>query len=148
MIIDSLSNYQKYVNLHPRFAAAFAFINNQNLAEIEVGKYPIDGPELHASVSEKQAYTRDEAKFECHNEWIDIQVCPSGKEQMGWSARERVSDIKTEYNAEKDVTFYNDKPDTYFTLQAGQFAIFYPEDVHAPQIGDGAIKKLVVKVKL
>ncbi|MEJ7678546.1 MAG: YhcH/YjgK/YiaL family protein [Segetibacter sp.] len=43
---------------------------------------------------------------------------------------------------------YNDKPDTYFTLQAGQFAIFYPEDVHAPQIGEGPIKKLVVKIKL
>ncbi|HEX8356160.1 MAG TPA: YhcH/YjgK/YiaL family protein, partial [Segetibacter sp.] len=71
-----------------------------------------------------------------------------GKEQMGWSARERVSSPVGEYNAEKDVTFYNDKPETYFTLQAGQFAIFYPEDVHAPQIGEGLIKKLVVKIRL
>ena len=148
MILDSLSNADKYVNLHPRFVKAFEFIKSQNLEAIEVGKYPIDGAELHASVSEKDGYNREEAKFEAHNHWLDIQVCPKGKEQIGWSARERVSSPNGEYNAEKDVTFFSDKPDTYFTLQAGQFAIFYPEDVHAPQIGEGPIKKLVVKVKL
>ena len=148
MIIDSLSNSDKYVSLHPRFAKAFEFIKSQNLETIGVGKYPVEGSELHASVSEKEGYSREEAKFECHNHWLDIQVCPTGKEQMGWSARERVASPAGEYNAEKDVTFYNDKPETYFTLQAGQFAIFYPEDVHAPQIGEGPIKKLVVKVKL
>jgi YhcH/YjgK/YiaL family protein len=148
MILDSLSNSDKYINLHPRFAKAFEFIKGQNLESIQVGKYSIEGPELHASVSEKEGYTREEAKFEAHDHWLDIQVCPIGKEQIGWSARERVSTLKGEYNAEKDVTFFSDKPDTYFTLQAGQFAIFYPEDVHAPQIGEGPIKKLVVKIKL
>jgi YhcH/YjgK/YiaL family protein len=148
MIIDSLSNSDKYNGLHPRFAKAFEFIKSQNLGGIEPGKFQIDGPELHAGVTDREGYSREEAKFECHNHWLDIQVCPTGKEQIGWSARERVSSPKGEYNAEKDVTFYNDKPDTYFTLQAGQFAIFYPEDVHAPQIGEGMIKKLVVKVKL
>ena len=148
MIIDSLTNSDKYTSLHPRFAKAFEWIKSQNLETLEVAKYPIDGPELHAAVSLKDGYTRETAKFECHNNWIDIQVCPIGKEQQGWSARKRVSSPIGEYNAEKDVTFFNDKPDTYFTLQAGQFAIFYPEDVHAPQIGEGQIKKLVVKVKL
>jgi beta-galactosidase beta subunit len=36
----------------------------------------------------------------------------------------------------------------YFGLTDNQFAIFYPEDVHAPMIGDGVIKKLVIKIKL
>jgi YhcH/YjgK/YiaL family protein len=148
MIIDSLSNADKYISLHPRFAKAFEYIKSINLETIEVGKYPIDGAELHALVSEKDGYSREDAKFECHNNWLDIQVCPKGKEQMGWSARERVSSPIGEYNAEKDVTFFSDKPNTYFTLQAGQFAVFYPEDVHAPQIGEGPIKKLVVKVKM
>ncbi len=147
MIIDSLTNAHRYAHLHPRFAQAFEWIKSQNLETLEVAKYPIDGLELHAAVSLKNGYTRETAKFECHNHWIDIQVCPTGKEQQGWSARERVSSPIGEYNAEKDVTFFSDKPETYFTLQAGQFAIFFPEDVHAPQIGEGQIKKLVVKVK-
>jgi biofilm protein TabA len=36
----------------------------------------------------------------------------------------------------------------YFELTDGQFAIFFPEDVHAPMIADGVIKKLIVKVRL
>lgn len=148
MILDSLTNAHRYVSLHPRFAKAFEFLKTINLDTIEVGKYPVDGPEVHASVSLKEGYSRENAKFECHDHWLDIQVCPANAEQMGWSARERVSSPIGEYNSEKDVTFFSDKPETYFTLQAGQFAIFFPEDVHAPQIGEGNIKKLVVKIKL
>ncbi|GAA4746658.1 YhcH/YjgK/YiaL family protein [Flavisolibacter ginsenosidimutans] len=148
MIVDSLANSDKYVSLHPRFAKAFEFIKSQNLESIEVGKYPIDGAELHASVSNKDGVKAEDAKFEAHNHFIDIQVCPAGSEQIGWKPRSKCVDPKGDYNAEKDVTFFNDKPDTYFSLNAGQFAIFYPEDVHAPMIGEGPVKKLVVKVKI
>lgn len=36
----------------------------------------------------------------------------------------------------------------FFQLTNTQFAIFFPEDVHAPMIGEGNIKKLVIKVKI
>ena len=108
----------------------------------------IDGDELHASVSNKDGVTAADAKFEAHNNYIDIQVCPTGKEELGWKPRNKTVSPKEAYNAEKDVTFFNDEMDTYFELTAGQFAIFYPEDVHAPMIGEGPVKKLVVKVKI
>jgi biofilm protein TabA len=148
LIIDTLENADKYTSLHPRFAKAFEFIKAQNLQAIEAGKYPIDGPELHASVSLKDGVKTEEAKFEAHNQFIDIQVCPTGSEKLGWKPRGKCTDPKGTYNEEKDVIFYNDQPDTYFELNAGQFAIFYPDDVHAPMIGEGPIKKLVVKVKI
>jgi biofilm protein TabA len=148
MIIDIIENAEKYFGLHPRFQKAFEFIRQQHLSSIEVGKYTIDGPELHAAVSDKPGVSREEAKFEAHDRFLDIQVCPSGSETLGWKPRNKCSDVKVPYNDEKDVTFFNDQPDTYFQLHAGQFAIFYPQDVHAPMIGEGNIKKLVVKVKL
>ena len=148
MIIDSLANADKYKSLSPNFAKAFEYILAQDLANIEPGKYEIDGKELHASVSNKDGVKAEDAKFEAHNNYADIQVCPTGTEQIGWKPRNACTQPKGEYNPEKDVIFFDDKPDTYFSLQAGQFAIFYPEDVHAPMIGEGPIKKLVVKVKL
>lgn len=148
MIIDTLSNSEKYIHLHPLFSKAFEFIKSQNLREIEIGKYPIDGPQLHAAVSEKEGVKKEDAKFEAHDNFIDIQVCPRGVETLGWKPCETCTDIKVPYNTEKDVTFFSDQPDTYFQLHEGQFAIFYPEDVHAPMIGEGLIKKLVVKIKL
>ena len=88
------------------------------------------------------------AKFECHNKHIDIQLCIHGVEQIGWKPRENCKTENGGYNAEKDVQFYSDAPEMYFQLTDGQFAIFFPEDVHAPMIGDSEIKKLVIKVKI
>ncbi|HEV7332761.1 MAG TPA: YhcH/YjgK/YiaL family protein [Flavisolibacter sp.] len=148
MILDNIENIDKYVCLHPRFAKAFEFVKSQNLETLEVGKFEIEGKDIHASVSAKEGVKAEEAKFECHDHYFDIQVCPTGSETIGWSARKDCKEVKTPYNPEKDVTFFADKPSTYFQLKAGQFAIFYPEDVHAPMIGEGEIKKLVVKIRI
>lgn len=148
MIIDTLENAGKYASLHPRFAQAFEYLKSIDLNAIEPGKFEIEGKDLHASVSAKEGVQAADSKFEAHNSYIDIQVCISGKETMGWKPRAKCVDPKGEFNTEKDVIFYNDQPDMYFTLTDGQFVIFYPEDVHAPMIGEGVIKKLVVKVKI
>lgn len=149
MIIDSLANAAKYTSLHPLFAKAFEFINSQDLLTMELGKYEISEG-LKAIVSEKQGMTaaESEAKFECHNKNIDIQLCINGAETIGWKPRESCVSPKGEYNDEKDVAFYNDAPDTHFNLKNNQFAIFFPEDVHAPMISDGIVKKMVVKVSI
>jgi YhcH/YjgK/YiaL family protein len=150
MILDSLQNASKYVGLHPAFAKAFEYISNTDLSSIEPGKYEIDGDQLKATVFDKKGMTVEEstAKFECHNQYIDIQVCIRGVEKMGWKPRETCHTEKGPYNEEKDVVFYIDAPDMFFELRGGQFTIFFPNDVHAPMIGDGEIKKMVIKVKI
>ncbi|MES2333007.1 MAG: YhcH/YjgK/YiaL family protein [Bacteroidota bacterium] len=150
MILDSLASASKYAALNPLFAKAFDYINSTDLASLEVGKFEIDGDNLRGIVSDKNGMTADEstAKFECHNKHIDIQVCIHGLERMGWKPRGTCIAPRGEYNTEKDVLFYDDKPDMFFGLTDNQFVIFYPEDVHAPMIGEGPIKKLVIKVKI
>ena len=148
MILDNIANIDKYACLHPRFAKAFEFVKSQHLESLEPVNFEIDGKDIHASVSAKEVVKDEDAKFECHDNYFDIQVCPSGTETIGWSARADCKEVRTPYNPEKDVTFFADKPSTYFQMKAGQFAIFYPEDVHAPMIGEGVIKKLVVKIKI
>jgi YhcH/YjgK/YiaL family protein len=148
MIVDTLSNANRYSGLHKRFARAFEYIAQQDLNKLEPGKYPVDGTDIHASVSLKDGYKSADAKFEAHNNYIDIQVCIAGTEQLGWKPRNTCVQPVADYNTEKDVIFYHDRPDMYFQMKPGQFAIFFPEDVHAPMIGEGPIKKLVVKVKL
>ena len=151
MIIDTLANADKYTSIHPLFAKAFEYIKSQNLAEMEIGKFDIaDG--LKAIVAEKVGMTAAEsiAKFECHNKNIDIQLCIRGNETIGWKPRSSCTSQKGEYNYEKDVVLYNDAPDMYFNLTDNQFAIFFPEDVHAPMIAinDQPVKKLVLKVTI
>ena len=150
MIIDTIGNAEKYYCVHPLFAKAFEYISSMDLSAIEDGKYEIDGENLRAIVTNKKGMTAAEsaAKFECHDKHIDIQLCVKGVEKLGWKPREACTEKKGEYNPEKDVAFYNDAPEMYFELRDGQFAIFYPEDVHAPMIGEELIKKMVIKVKL
>ena len=151
MIIDSLENAAKYTSIHPLFAKAFEYIASVDLANIEIGKYEISEG-LKAIFSDKKGMAAAEsiAKFECHNKNIDIQLCISGDETIGWKPRQSCIKTKCEYNPEKDVCFYDDEPDMYFQLTAGQFAIFFPEDVHAPMIAvnDHSIRKLVMKVSI
>jgi biofilm protein TabA len=150
MIIDTLSNSGKYNSIPPLFAKAFEYIKSQELATIADGKFEIDGDNLRAIVSNKKGMTAAEsiAKFECHDKHIDIQLCIKGKEKMGWKPRSECKEQKGEYNAEKDLVFYNDAPDMYFEFNDKQFAIFFPEDVHAPMICEAEIKKMVIKVKI
>jgi len=151
MIIDTLANASKYTSIHPLFAKAFEYINATNLVAIEIGKYDI-AEGLKAIISEKPGMSAAEsiAKFECHNKNIDIQFCIKGKETIGWKPRQSCTASKGAYNPEKDVSFYNDVPDMYFQLTHDQFAIFFPEDVHAPMIAvdEEPIRKLVIKVKI
>src|SRR5690349_24910626 len=103
MIIDTLDNAHRYVGLHKSFAKAFEFIGQQNLETVEVGKFEIEGKELHAAVSLKDGVKKEDAKFEAHNNYIDIQVCPSGSETIGWKPRAKCVTEKEPYNTEKDV---------------------------------------------
>ena len=150
MIVDTLKNASKYYGVHPLFQKAFDYIQKTDLAAIEPGKYEIEGDSLKAAISEKKGIPAVDsiAKFECHNKYIDIQYCIRGEELIGWKPREKCSVENGGYNAEKDVQLYTETPDMYFGLTDGQFAIFFPEDVHAPMIGNAEIKKLVIKVKL
>lgn len=149
MIVDTIQNAPKYFATHPLFKQAFEFINTTDLANAPDGKADI-AEGLKAIFSNAPGKTKETslAKFECHDRNIDIQLCISGVETIGWKPREKCATPNGDYNAEKDVRFFNDAPDTYFELTDGQFAIFFPEDVHAPMIGEGNIRKLVIKVKI
>ncbi len=149
MIVDTIQNAFKYFSVHPLFAKAFEYIRQTDLANAPDGKSDISEG-LKAIFSNKTGMTAEAsvAKFECHDKHIDIQLCINGGETIGWKPREKCVTENGGYNPEKDVQLYHEQPDMYFQLTEGQFAIFFPEDVHAPMIGEGEIKKLVIKVKI
>ena len=150
MIVDTLQNASKYFSVHPLFEKAFAYISSTDWANTTPGKFEVDGNNLKAIFTDNPGKIKEAsiAKFECHNKYIDIQVCIRGNELIGWKPREKCVAENGGYNEEKDLQLYSDEPDMYFQVTDGQFAIFFPEDVHAPMIGTDNIKKLVIKVKI
>jgi len=150
MVIDKLSEINKYAGLHPRFEKAIDYIVTSSFLNMEPGTVLVDGEDIKAIIMEGNCVPKEEslAGFECHNTYIDIQIIIKGKETVGWRARTSCSMPKADYSIEKDVLFYADVPTLFFELQAGMFSIYFPEDVHAPMIGEGPIKKVVMKVRV
>jgi len=149
MIIDTLTNAPKYTGLHPLFAKAFDYINQNDIANLPDGVSEIaEGLKVIVNTGIGKTAETSLAKFECHDQNIDIQICVKGLETIAWKPREKCTTPNGEYNPEKDVRFFSDVPDMSFQLTDNQFAIFFPEDVHAPMIGEGEIKKIVIKVKI
>ncbi len=148
MILGSLKNTETIEKLHPLFKKAFDYLRTVELDLIPVdgSKIELDGNRLFLSVSEYQGKAHDEAKAEAHQRYIDIQVPIQGLEIIGWNGLSECNEIETPYNPEKDLIFYGDAVSSYVQVSPGEFAIFFPEDVHAPGIGFGYIKKVVVKV--
>lgn len=146
MIIDTIENLGKYVALNPLFADVVAFLKSNDLLAMETGKYPIkDGLFMNLQVAKQR--TRETAVLETHVEMIDIQMPLTCDETFGYTPLCDLPDF--EYNAEKDITKYGDiKAQTYVTVKPGQFAIFFPQDGHAPCILDEPeVKKAIFKVK-
>jgi len=150
MVLDSISRLHHYAKLHPNFARAMDYIVAANYAELDPGEIKWNGEEIRAIVIHDQlVYEKDSTDyFECHNTYIDIQIVYEGVERVGWKSRTNCLFPRGEYNSEKDVLFYEDKPELFFELKPGHFAIYFPDDVHAPMIGEGPIKKMVVKVRV
>lgn len=149
MIIDSLHNATKYYGLHPNFKKAFDYVDQNDLSKLEEGSFEISEG-LKIIVIGGEGTTREESikGFECHDKNIDIQVSVKGQETFAWKPREKCTRPNGDYSDEKDVRFFHDAPDMFFQLQEKQFAILFPEDVHAAMIGEGVLKKIVFKVKI
>lgn len=87
------------------------------------------------------------AELETHKDYIDIQIPLSGTEIMGYTAAQDCLPVDAPYNAEKDITFFEGLAEDYIAVKPGMFAIFFPQDGHAPGITPDGVKKIIVKVK-
>lgn len=146
MVIDTLDNLAKYEALDPLFKDVVEFIKNNDLNTLEAGKHFIKDKDLFVNIQVAKGRTPDVAVLETHINMIDIQIPLDAVETFGYTPLCLLP--KADYNAEKDITKYEGPAQSYVTCQPGMFAIFFPQDGHAPCISDKAeIKKAIFKVK-
>ena len=147
MVIDSLNNLEMYSSLNSRFAKVVEYIKSNDWTSLPEGKYEILGKEIILNINERSLKTKDQAALEVHDQYIDIQILISGEdESFGWSERKACSSPRGEMDTVKDILFFDDKPQMYFSLTKNQMVIFFPEDAHAPLVGDGKVKKAIFKI--
>lgn len=128
---------------------AFAFLKEHDLKTITKGKYPIDGTNVFATVTEDPSKDFDKTNWESHRKYIDVQIVLEGEEKMGKWPVDKVTSVTKPYDEAKDVANYT-APGKFYIIPAGTFIIFFPGEAHRPNItpgGNKVVKKLVIKVR-
>jgi biofilm protein TabA len=148
MILDTLKNCTRYEMVHPRFKVAFDFLNSTDLLSLPTGKTELDGADVVVNVVEITGKPIELARMETHNQYIDIQIPLGTTETMGWKSADQLEKPTGPYNAEKDITFFEDSASNLIKVQPFEFAIFFPEDGHQPGIGEATYKKIIVKLRV
>jgi len=149
MILDKLDNSEKYYSLNENFKKAINFLKNTDLASASEGRYDIDGDNVYALINNYITKNPRDCRPEAHRKYADVQYIVSGSELIGYSVYSGQKIFK-EYDDEKDFMLYEDVS-FYTKLDAGMFAVFFPDDLHMPGIMDGEpkpVKKIVVKVRI
>jgi len=152
MITSTLAQLHWYKIISPNFEKAIEYALSANFSDLETGKYPIDGEEVFAIVNEYSTKPVSECDPESHRDYADIQIMISGVERFGYAAFTGQPET-TPYEEEKDVAFYSIGPEdlSYLTLHPGEFIIFFPPDIHQPEVfihQPELVRKVVLKVAL
>lgn len=146
MILTNLSQSDRYAALHPLFPRAFEYIRDIDLYSQAPGRYNIVSDDLIAIVEHVSGKTKEMARLEAHRKYIDIQLVLEGDEQMGWKPLADCCNPVSEHSEEKDIRFFLDAPASWIAVPPDHFCIFFPEDAHAPLVGDGNIRKVIFKI--
>ena len=155
MIVTTFEDSKRYASISPKLERAFGWLNSHNLRELPQGRTDIEGDEIYINRSSFTSKPREEARWEIHHHYLDIQMVLAGQEQMDVTPASLTTNVD-EYNATTDYQQVDSEPgDSFQTvlMVPGQMTIVFQEDAHRPAIhGDGktpaAIEKAVVKIKL
>ena len=149
MIVDSLDHLKRYAV--PKTDAILKFIANHDCANLPDGEMEIEGRQLFVRVMSYVPKQASENRFEIHRIYADVQYLVSGAEIMQTA---RIKDLTplAEYDPQGDYHFFKFGATSDVIVQAGEFAVFYPNQPHRPSCSfeghKGMVKKLVFKVKI
>lgn len=140
-----------YFRNKERWNKAFLFLKNNDLNKLELKRYDLDGDNLYVTVSEYATKNNEDAKYESHKKYIDIQYVAAGSEMIGLAPASQIGKITSEYNEGNDIAFYTVGKSQEIKATSDRFFIFLPSDIHRPgvKVSENAkVRKVVVKVKI
>lgn len=149
MIIDKIENSHLYQGVHPGIAKALDYIKNTDFNALSVGKHEIEGDNVFAIFKDYETKQIAEQLMESHLKYIDVQYVVEGVEHMGVTIHTGQTPKKA-YDHDDDYMLFEESYDL-ITVKAGTFAIFFPDDIHMPEVTTTTpekVKKVVVKVKI
>jgi len=125
----------------------FAFLGDSKLSTLAPGKYPVDGDKAYATITLGTPKNLEDVKWESHRKYIDLQYVIAGKVKLGVCPLS-AAQVTEAYNEKTDAAHYT-ADGKYHVAAPGTFFLFFPGDVHRPDIkvkGYDTLKKMVIKI--
>lgn len=132
--------------LNKRIVEGLNYLASTDFTKVEDGRHDLTDY-LYANIQTYQ--TKEDALFEAHRDYIDIQYIISGEEKIGVTDYSSCTEAIA-YDKEKDIEFLNGNGE-YYPLKEGEYMILYPQDAHKPSISlnnQSTVRKVVVKVQI
>ena len=149
MIINSLSRSERTERLHPLFKKLFDYIRTHDLSQQPPGRIVLQGDDLFINLDQPQLRSRETQKLEVHRRYVDVHFPLSGAEEVGWRSLDTLPcESGAPVDEKNDFALYAAPATVYFTVHPGEFYVMFPEDAHAPIIGEGTLHKAIAKVRL
>lgn len=148
MITGTLENAERVFPLHKGFKTLFDFVLAHDFDNMPLGKIEIQGSDVYVVNVRTVGVAPQKQLLEMHQKYIDVHIALADGESIGLKAIEDLKHYTKEYTESDDCALSDDAPEYFVPLKKGEFAIVYPEDAHAPAVGDGEIVKLIGKIKI
>lgn len=131
---------------------ALQYIKETNFAEVNNGEYEIDGRDVFVRINTYATEDKINKKPEAHNQYIDVQYLGAGEEIIYFTPRRAEHIVVEDHANESDLLFYEEiEEKDHVVLQTGDFAVFFPWELHRPgcstKNGMQEVQKIVVKIK-
>ena len=135
--------------MEQKLVRALEIIEGLDWDTVACGRYDVDD-ELYYMVQEYETKFPNEARYEAHEKYVDIQYIVKGTERMEFADAAKLK-VTEAYNPKTDVKFFEEpKVIDASIVEAGDYRIFYPEDAHRPGLcvnhTPAKVKKILAKI--
>lgn len=144
MILDYVKNLDCYEKLLPRFDVYKDYI--AQLHDLPEGKYDLGEGEFFSILSGTTRPVED-AQYEFHHDYIDLQIMLEGFECVKWQTLDKLNQL--EFDKSADIGFATGEGNL-IQIDPGMFYLVYPNDAHMPGVSvdqSNSFKKAVFKLK-
>ena len=152
MITGNVNHLELLPYLPAQLKQAIQYVMANFNADSALGKFDIDGENQFVMIFNDSTSPAEERRQELHGKYLDIQIVLAGQEKMVFSNL-AAPQGSAEWLEGKDIAFLpleqQGLEEKSFIMNAGDFVVFYPGELHKPMctVGENApVKKAVVKI--
>ncbi|AIU74375.1 toxin-antitoxin biofilm protein TabA [Hafnia alvei FB1] len=152
MITGNVNHLELLPYLPAQLKQVIQYVMASFNADSALGKFDVDGENQFVMIFNDSTSPAEERRQELHGKYLDIQIVLAGQEKMVFSNL-AAPQGSAEWLEGKDIAFLpltqQGLEEKSFIMNAGDFVVFYPGELHKPMcaVGENApVKKAVVKI--